>query len=76
MVAVRCDEHSVPHQQEKTYASSSCCNLGIPCRSKSAKVVLGLISLINTPSEFASIIKAEIPYWAKIVKDARVQKID
>jgi tripartite-type tricarboxylate transporter receptor subunit TctC len=27
----------------------------------------------NTPSEFATIIKSEIPQWAKLIKDAGIR---
>jgi tripartite-type tricarboxylate transporter receptor subunit TctC len=33
---------------------------------------LGMEIVANTPSEFATIIKSEIPQWAKLIKDAGI----
>jgi len=35
--------------------------------------VLGFEAVVNTPDEFQSRIKAEIPKWAKIIKDANIK---
>jgi len=37
---------------------------------------LGLVPLSNTPAEFAQIIKAEAPFWARLIKDAGIKQID
>jgi tripartite-type tricarboxylate transporter receptor subunit TctC len=34
---------------------------------------IGLEVVANTPAEFSAIIKAEIPRWAKLVKDAEIK---
>ncbi len=34
---------------------------------------LGLEIIGNSPNEFASIIKSEIPKWAKVIKDAGIK---
>jgi tripartite-type tricarboxylate transporter receptor subunit TctC len=36
----------------------------------------GYVALGNSPSEFMKLIKAETPYWAKVIKDAGVKRID
>jgi len=37
---------------------------------------LGNVPLTNTPEEFAEIIKAEKPFWARVVKDIDINQID
>ncbi len=37
---------------------------------------IGILALGNTPAEFADMIKAETPYWAKIIKDAGIKPIE
>jgi tripartite-type tricarboxylate transporter receptor subunit TctC len=37
---------------------------------------LGNVPLKNSPAEFAELIKAEKPFWARIIKDAGVQPIE
>src|SRR5262249_44950288 len=37
---------------------------------------LGYRVLGNTPAEFATVIKAETPYWARIIKDAGIKLIE
>src|SRR5262249_14299792 len=37
---------------------------------------LGYMVLGNTPAEFAAVVKAETPYWARIIKDAGIKPID
>jgi tripartite-type tricarboxylate transporter receptor subunit TctC len=37
---------------------------------------LGIVPLSNTPAEFAQIIKAEAPFWARLIKDAGIKQID
>jgi tripartite-type tricarboxylate transporter receptor subunit TctC len=37
---------------------------------------LGIVPLGNTSAEFADIIRAEEPYWARLIKDARIKQID
>jgi tripartite-type tricarboxylate transporter receptor subunit TctC len=34
---------------------------------------LGMEIVANTPSEFATVIKSEIPQWAKLIKDAGIR---
>ncbi len=34
---------------------------------------LGLDVIGNSPAEFAALIKAEIPQWAKVIKDAGIK---
>jgi tripartite-type tricarboxylate transporter receptor subunit TctC len=36
----------------------------------------GYIALGNTPAEFAEAIKAETPYWAKVIKEAGIKRLD
>ena len=37
---------------------------------------LGIVPLGNTPAEFANIIRAEEPYWARLIKDAGIKQIE
>jgi tripartite-type tricarboxylate transporter receptor subunit TctC len=37
---------------------------------------LGIVPLGNTPAEFADVIRAEAPYWARLMKSARIKQID
>jgi hypothetical protein len=37
---------------------------------------LGQVTLGNTPTEFAEVIKAETAYWARVVKDAGISPIE
>jgi tripartite-type tricarboxylate transporter receptor subunit TctC len=37
---------------------------------------LGMEIVANTPSEFATMIKSEIPQWAKLIKDAGIRVND
>ena len=37
---------------------------------------IGQVPLSNTPLEFAEIIKAETPYWARVIKDAGIKPIE
>jgi tripartite-type tricarboxylate transporter receptor subunit TctC len=37
---------------------------------------LGIEPLGNTPAEFANVIRAEAPYWARLLKDAHIKQID
>jgi len=37
---------------------------------------IGIVPLHNTPAEFAAIIKSEIPYWARVIKDADIKQIE
>jgi hypothetical protein len=30
----------------------------------------------NKPEEFADMIRAEAPYWARLIKDARIKQIE
>jgi tripartite-type tricarboxylate transporter receptor subunit TctC len=36
----------------------------------------GYIALGNTPAEFAEAIKAETPYWAKVIKESGIKRLD
>ena len=36
----------------------------------------GYVALGNTPAEFAEVIKAEAPYWAKVIKDSGIKPLD
>ena len=38
--------------------------------------VLGMASIGNTPAEFAAVIAAETPQWAKVIKDAGIKASD
>ena len=37
---------------------------------------LGMEAIGNSPSEFADVIKAEIPVWAKIIKESGAKATD
>jgi len=37
---------------------------------------VGYVVLGNTPAEFADLIKAETPYWARVIKDAGIKPIE
>jgi tripartite-type tricarboxylate transporter receptor subunit TctC len=37
---------------------------------------MGYVVLGNTPAEFADVIKAETPYWARVIKDAGIKPIE
>jgi tripartite-type tricarboxylate transporter receptor subunit TctC len=37
---------------------------------------LGLDAVGNTPAEFAALVKAELPYWAKVIKEAGIKATD
>src|SRR5712692_4124998 len=37
---------------------------------------LGLTPLNNTPAQFAEVIKAETPFWARVIKDLGIKRID
>jgi tripartite-type tricarboxylate transporter receptor subunit TctC len=37
---------------------------------------LGQVPLGNTPAEFAEIIKTELPYYARLIKDAGIPRVD
>jgi tripartite-type tricarboxylate transporter receptor subunit TctC len=37
---------------------------------------IGVEPLGNTPTEFAAVIKSEIPYWAKVIKDTDIKQIE
>jgi tripartite-type tricarboxylate transporter receptor subunit TctC len=37
---------------------------------------IGIEPLGNTPTEFAAVIKSEIPYWAKVIKDTDIKQIE
>jgi tripartite-type tricarboxylate transporter receptor subunit TctC len=37
---------------------------------------LGVVPVSNTPEEFAKVIAVETAYWARIVKDAGIAKIE
>ncbi len=37
---------------------------------------IGLEPLGNSPAEFAELIKAETPYWARVIKDLGIKRID
>jgi tripartite-type tricarboxylate transporter receptor subunit TctC len=37
---------------------------------------MGYVALGNTPAEFAEVIKAETPYWARVIKDASIKPIE
>ncbi len=36
----------------------------------------GLVPLHNTPAEFADVIKAETPYWARVIKDTGIKLVE
>jgi tripartite-type tricarboxylate transporter receptor subunit TctC len=37
---------------------------------------LGIVPLGNTPAQFADVIRAEAPYWARLIKDAGIKQIE
>jgi tripartite-type tricarboxylate transporter receptor subunit TctC len=37
---------------------------------------LGLEPVANTPQEFDTLLRAELPKWAKVIADAKMQKVD
>jgi tripartite-type tricarboxylate transporter receptor subunit TctC len=37
---------------------------------------LGLVPLHNTPAEFVDVIKAETPYWARVIKDTGIKPVE
>jgi tripartite-type tricarboxylate transporter receptor subunit TctC len=37
---------------------------------------IGILALGDTPAEFADVIKAETPYWARVIKDAGIKPIE
>jgi tripartite-type tricarboxylate transporter receptor subunit TctC len=37
---------------------------------------LGIVPLSNTPAQFADVIRAEAPYWARLIKDAGIKQIE
>jgi tripartite-type tricarboxylate transporter receptor subunit TctC len=37
---------------------------------------LGIVPLSNTPAQFADVIRAEAPYWARLIKDAGIAQIE
>ena len=37
---------------------------------------IGYVSFRNTPTEFAEVIKSETAYWARVIKDSGIQRID
>jgi tripartite-type tricarboxylate transporter receptor subunit TctC len=37
---------------------------------------LGLDAVGNSPAEFAALVKAELPYWAKVIKEAGIKATD
>jgi tripartite-type tricarboxylate transporter receptor subunit TctC len=37
---------------------------------------LGIVPLSNTPARFADVIRAEAPYWARLIKDAGIKQIE
>jgi tripartite-type tricarboxylate transporter receptor subunit TctC len=37
---------------------------------------LGIVPLGNTPAELADVIRAEAPYWARLIKDAGIKQIE
>jgi len=37
---------------------------------------LGILPLGNTPAQFADVIRAEAPYWARLIKDAGIKQIE
>jgi tripartite-type tricarboxylate transporter receptor subunit TctC len=41
--------------------------------ARAAMVNQGLDVVAGTPAEFAAVIKAEQPYWAKVIKDAGIK---
>jgi tripartite-type tricarboxylate transporter receptor subunit TctC len=39
-------------------------------------VEVGLVPLGNSPAEFAELIRTETPYWAALIKELRIKRID
>jgi tripartite-type tricarboxylate transporter receptor subunit TctC len=37
---------------------------------------LGIVPLGNTPAQFADVIRAEAPYWARLIRDAGIKQIE
>jgi len=37
---------------------------------------LGIVPLSNTPAAFADVIRAEAPYWARLIRDAGIKQIE
>jgi tripartite-type tricarboxylate transporter receptor subunit TctC len=37
---------------------------------------LGIVPLHDTPAEFSNLIRAEAPYWARLIKEAGINQID
>ena len=37
---------------------------------------MGIVPLHNTPAEFADVIKAETPYWARVIKDTGIKPVE
>ena len=37
---------------------------------------LGIVPLSNTPAQFADVIRAEAPYWARLIRDAGIKQIE
>jgi tripartite-type tricarboxylate transporter receptor subunit TctC len=37
---------------------------------------LGIVPLLNTPARFADVIRAEAPYWARLIRDAGIKQIE
>jgi tripartite-type tricarboxylate transporter receptor subunit TctC len=37
---------------------------------------LGIVPLVSTPVVFADVIKAEVPYWARVIRDTGITPIE
>jgi tripartite-type tricarboxylate transporter receptor subunit TctC len=37
---------------------------------------IGIVPLHNTPAEFVDLIKAEMPYWARVIKDTGIKSVE
>jgi tripartite-type tricarboxylate transporter receptor subunit TctC len=37
---------------------------------------LGIVPLVSTPAEFADVIKAEVPYWARVIRETGITPIE
>ena len=37
---------------------------------------VGIVPLHNTPAEFVDVIKAETPYWARVIKDTGIKPVE
>jgi hypothetical protein len=37
---------------------------------------LGIVPLGTTAAEFADVIKAEVPYWARVIRDTGITPIE